>query len=607
VLTGASLSNERAYLMGKFARVALRTPHIDSSGRMGMAPAAAAAKRMLGFERAANPWSDIPRAEVVLVAGANVAECAPVTTDYLWRAREHGAKIIVLDPRVTPLARTADLFVPVRPGGDIGVLNGMLRVMIQRGWIDRAFIAAHTRGWEAVVEAVEPYTPEHAGAIAGVPPALIVRAAELWGPARTSVLLHARGLEHHAQGADACMAALDLVLATGRIGREGCGVAAAAGQGNGQGAWVQGQTYDRLPGGRDISSPDHRRDIAGVWGVDEASLPGRGLSAVPILDAVREGRIKGLLLAGVNPAVSLPDGNRVREALERLEFLAVLDVFLSETARYADVVLPAALMEEDEGTATSVEGRLVRHRKAVDPPAGARPDWRIVGDLASRLGVGDKFAYRSPAEIFDELRMASRGGPADCYGVTWDRIDRERGVAWPCPTPEHPGTPRLYEGGRFHFPDGRARFQAVTWSPAAEPADAEYPVVLTTGRVAAHGGSGAGTRRLAALVDQAPQPFCEMHPKLAARLRVADGDAVRIESRRGAVVVRARVVRTIRPDTVFVPFHWPGDRSANNLTLGALDPASQVPALKACAVRVTRVERPADALAALPPEAGGLL
>ncbi len=606
LLTGASLTNERAYLMGKFARVALRTPHIDYNGRLCMVSAAAASKRMLGIDRAANPWSDIPRAEVVLVVGANVAECAPITTDYLWQARENGARIIVLDPRLTPIARTVDLFIPVKPGGDIGVLNGMLHVMIGRGWIDRRFIADHTTGWDEVVEAVKPYTPEHGGAIAGVPPALIVRAAELWGPAKTSFLLHARGLEHHAKGVDNCMAAINLVLASGRIGREGCGYAMITGQGNGQGGREQGQKCDQLPGARDIENPDHRRHIAGLWGVPEASLPGKGLSAVPLVEAIHEGRIKGLLLLCFNPVVSLPDGNFVREALERLEFFAVIDFFLSETARYADLVLPGALMEEDEGTTTNVEGRVIHHRKVVDPPPGAREDWRIVCDLAARLGAGDKFAYRSPAEIFDELRAASRGGVADYYGITWDRIDREHGVAWPCPTLDHPGTPRLYEGARFHFPDGRARFQPVTWRPAAEPTDAEYPVVLTTGRVVAHYLSGTQTRRIGALVDQAPQPVCEMHPKLAATLGVADGDVVRIESRRGAITVRAQVVRTIRPDTVFVAYHWPGDRSANTLTVRAIDPVSHIPEFKVCAVRVTKVERPVDALAALPPEAGGL-
>jgi assimilatory nitrate reductase catalytic subunit len=605
MLTGASLTNERAYVMGKFARVALRTANIDYNGRLCMVSAAAASKKVFGIDRAANPWSDIPRAEVLLIAGSNVAECSPITTDYVWRARENGARIIVLDPRMTPIARTVDLFIPVRPGGDIGVFNGMLHVMIERGWIDRAFIDAHTTGFEAVAESVKKYTPEHAAKIAGVPPSMIVRAAELWGPAKTSFLLHARGIEHHSKGVENCLAALNLVVASGRIGREGCGYAMITGQGNGQGAREQGQKCDQLPGTRDIENHEHRRYIAGVWGVPEESLPHKGLSAVPLVEAIHEGKIRGLLLLCFNPLVSLPDQNYVREALEKLEFFAVIDFFLSETARHADIVLPTALMEEDEGTTTNVEGRVIHHRKVVDPPPGAKEDWRIVGELAALLGAGEKFPYRSPAEIFAELRIASKGGVADYSGITWEKIDRQKGVFWPCPSEDHPGTPRLYEGNKFGHADGKAHFQPVDWRPAVEETDAEYPIVLTTGRVVAHYLSGTQTRRIGALVDQTPQPFCELHPRLAEKHGIADGDLVRVESRRGAIIVRAMVTKTIRPDTVFVPYHWPNDRGANRLTVRAIDPISNIPEFKICAVRMKRVDA-ADDTAALPPEAGGL-
>ncbi|HJZ86698.1 MAG TPA: molybdopterin oxidoreductase family protein [Polyangia bacterium] len=587
LLTGASLTNERAYLVGKFARVALRTANIDYNGRLCMVSAAAASKKVLGIDRAANPWSDIPKADVILIAGANIGECAPITTDYIWQARERGAKIIVLDPRMTPIARTVDLFIPVKPGGDIGVFNGMLHVMIERGWIDRAFIAAHTTGWEALAEAIKRYPPSRAAEIAGVPAPMIVRAAELWGPARTSFLLHARGIEHHSKGVENCMAAINLVVATGRIGREGCGYAMVTGQGNGQGGREQGQKCDQLPGGRDIENPEHRRHIADVWGVPEHSIPHKGLSAVPILEAIHEGRIKGLLLLCFNPMVSLPDQSFIRAALEELEFFCVIDFFLSETAQHADLVLPTALMEEDEGTTTNVEGRVIHHRRVVAPPTGIREDWRILCDLAQRLDAGQHFRYRSPAEIFAELRRASRGGVSDYYGITWERIDREGGVFWPCPSPEHPGTPRLYEGARFGHPDGKAHFQAVDWRPAAEEPDAEYPIILTTGRVVAHYLSGTQTRRIGGLVDQTPEPYCEIHPRLAEQLGVRDGEMVRVESRRGAVTVRALVVRTIRPDTVFVPYHWPGERAANRATIRALDPVSNIPEYKICAVRVT--------------------
>ncbi len=605
LLTGASLTNEKAYLMGKFARVALKTANIDYNGRLCMVSAGAASKKVFGIDRSANPWSDITKAQVILAAGANIAECAPITTDYLWQAREKGGKLIILDPRMTPIARNADLFIPVRSGGDIGVFNGMLHVMIERGWIDRDFIAQHTTGFEAVMETVKKYTPEYSAKIAGVPAEMIVKAAELWGPAPTSFLLHARGIEHHSKGVDNCVAAINLVVASGRIGREGCGYAMITGQGNGQGAREQGQKCDQLPGSRDISNPEHRKYIAGVWGVPEESIPQKGLSAVPLVEAIHDGRIKGLLSICFNPAVSLPDGNYVREALEKLEFYVNIDFFLSETARYADIVLAGSLMEEDEGTTTNVEGRVIRHRQAVNPPPGAREDWAIINEIAARLGQGDKF-NAAPREIFEELRVASKGGVSDYSGMTWDRIDESNGLFWPCPEPGHPGTPRLYEGGKFGHPDGKAHFIPIEWRPSAEMPDEEYPIILTTGRVVSHFLSGTQTRRIGGLMEQYPQPQCEMHPRLAEKLGVADGDFVKVESRRGEIVVRAQVVKTIRPDTVFVPYHWPLERSANNCTIRAIDPVSNIPEFKICAVRVSKTEAPTDANSQLGMEAGGI-
>jgi assimilatory nitrate reductase catalytic subunit len=606
IIGGASLTNEKAYLLGKLARVALRTANIDYNGRLCMVSAAAASKKVLGTDRAANPWSDIPKAEVILIAGANIGECAPITTDYLWRARENGSKLILLDPRMTPVARTADLFIPVRSGGDIGIFNGMLHVMIERGWIDRAFIAAHTTGWEDVEATIKKYPPDVAAKIAGVPARLIVKAAELWGPARSSFLLHARGIEHHSKGVDNCIAAINLVIATGRIGREGSGYAMVTGQGNGQGGREQGQKCDQLPGARDIENPEHRRHMAEVWGVPEASIPRAGLSNMEIIEAAHAGKIKGLLSICFNPMVSLPDQGFVREALEKLEHFAVIDFFLSETARQADIVMAGSLMEEDEGTTTNVEGRVILHRKAVDPPPGARVDWQIFCDLGARLGHADKFAFTSAAEIFDELRLASKGGKADYYGITWDKIEKMHGVPWPCPSLDHPGTPRLYEGYRFGHADGKAHFQPVDWRPAAEEPDNEYPIILTSGRVVAHYLSGNQTRRIGGLMKQTPEPYCELHPRLADDLGVREGDFVTVESRRGKITVRALVVRTIRPDTVFIPYHWPGARAVNQCTIRALDPVSKIPEYKICAVRVFKASRPTDAAARLAPEAGGI-
>ena len=435
---------------------------------------------------------------------------------------------------------------------------------------------------------------------------MIVKAAEMWGPAPTSFLLHARGIEHHSKGVENCISAIQLVLATGRIGREGCGYAMITGQGNGQGAREQGQKCDQLPGNRDVTDPAARKYIASVWGVPEDSIPGKGLSAVPLIEAIHDGKIKGLLSICFNPTVSLPDGNFVREALEKLEFYVNIDFFLSETARYADVVLAGSLMEEDEGTTTNVEGRVIHHRKVVTPPANAREDWKIICDIAARLGKADKFNYASPREMFEELRVASKGGLSDYYGMTWEKIDAENGVFWPCPEPGHPGTPRLYEDNKFKHPDGKAHFHPVDWRPSAEMPDEQYPIILTTGRVVSHFLSGTQTRRIGALLDQYPQPLCEIHPRLAEKLGIAEGDFVKVESRRGHVVVRAQIVKTIRPDTVFVPYHWPLGRSINNVTIRAIDPVSNIPEFKICAVRVSKTEPPTDSISQLGVEAGGI-
>lgn len=590
MLSGVSLTNEKSYLVGKFARVALQTANLDYNGRLCMVSAGAGNKKAFGIDRAANSWEDIPLAEVVLVAGANVAECAPITTDYIWRSRDRGGKLIMVDPRVTPLARTADLHLPVRPGGDTALMNGILHVVIERGWVDQEFIDQYTTGFDAVKETVRRYTPEVAGELAGVDPSLIVRAAEMWGLAKTSFLLHARGIEHHIQGVDNVLSCINLVLATGRIGRPGCGYGTITGQGNGQGGREHGHKCDQLPGNRDITNPEHRRYIAEVWGIAESEMPGKGNTAQEIIELAHSGEIRGLLSICFNPVVSLPDATFTKEALSRLEHYTVIDFFLSETARHADIVLPGSLHEEDEGTSTSAEGRVIRIRKAVDPPGEARVDWHILLDLAKRLGRGQYFDYRCAEDIFSELRVASRGGTADYYGITFEKIERNQGVFWPCPSEDHPGTPRLFEDRRFFTDDGKAHFNAVEYRPPAEVPDEEYPIVLTTGRVISQYLSGTQTRRIGGLVDQYPEPLVEMHPKLAAKLRVSSGDRVTVESRRGRVTLKATVVTTIREDTVFIPYHWADEQSANLLTIRALDPVSKIPEFKTCAVRVRKAD-----------------
>jgi assimilatory nitrate reductase catalytic subunit len=588
LLSGASLTNEKAYLMGKLARTALRTRNIDYNGRLCMVAAGAANRKAFGLDRAANPWSDIPLAKCIVVAGANIGECFPILTDYLWRARDNGARIIVIDPRLTPVARTADLFLPVRPGRDSALMNGLLHVCIERGWIDREFIEAHANGFESVRETVKSYTPSRTAGITGVPAASIEKAAEWWGTASTAMLLHARGLEHHTKGTENCLTCINLVLATGKIGKPGSGYATITGQGNGQGGREHGQRCNQLPSGRDIDNPEHRRLVAERWGVPEASIPGAGLASTEMMEAIHKGEIKGLLSIGFNPAVSLPDAAHTRAALEKLEFFCVIDFFMSETARHADLILPGSLHEEDEGTVTTGEGRVVRIRKAVDPPGQTRADWQILCDIARRFAPASLFPYRSPEDIFTELREVSRGGLVDYSGITYDKIEASHGIFWPCPSADHPGTPRLYEDGRFHHPDGKARFHAVEYRPPAEDVDLEYPVILTTGRLVSQFLSGTQTRRIGPLVQQYPEPLLEMHPELAARHGIASGDRVRVSSRRGEVTLGSKVVRTIRPDTVFIPFHWGDEKSANRLTINALDPLAKIPEFKVCAVRLEK-------------------
>ena len=589
VLGGASMTNEKAYLIGKFARIAVKTANIDYNGRLCMVSAGAANKMAFGVDRAANPWSDIPLAKAVMLSGTNLGECFPILTDYVWRARDNGAKIIVIDPRMTPIARTADLFLPVRPGRDSALANGILHVLIERGWIDRKFIDEHTIDFDRVRDLVKRYTPEVTEKISGVPAASIIRAAEIWGPAPTSMLLHARGVEHQVKGVENCLTYINLVLATGRIGKPGSGYGTITGQGNGQGGREHGQRCNQLPGARDIENPEHRKFIADFWNIQESELPHTGLTACEIFDAIEAGKIKGLLSISFNPLVSIPDANRTRAALDKLEFYGCIDFFLSESARHADVVLAGSLQEEDEGTVTTGEGRCVRLRQSVTPPGNARVDWDILKDLAGRLGAKDHFLYAMSEDIFRELAAASKGGSADYSGMTYARIEKNMGLFWPCPTWTHPGTPRLFEGGQFSHPDGKARFHAFEYRPPAEDIDSEYPIFFTSGRVVSQYLSGNQTRRIGPLVDQYPEPLCEMHPLLAARLGIQHGHLVKVITRRGEITVPAQVVKTIRPDTVFVPYHWPGKKSANLLTNRALDPISKIPEYKVCACRVERI------------------
>ena len=609
VLSGASLTTEKTYLLGKFARVCLKTPYIDYNGRLCMVSAGAANKKAFGIDRVTSPWSDMIGTEVIWVAGSNVAECSPITTDYIWQARELGAKVIVQDPRITPIARTCDLYLPVRPGRDAALFAGVLNLLIEKDQIDHAFIDAHTAGFDAVAAYCREWPLERTSDVTGVPKRALEQAAELWGTAKSSFLFHARGIEHHSNGVQNALGTINLVLATGRIGKANSGYGTIVGQANGQGGREHGQKCDQLPGLRDISNPEHRKYIASVWGIAPEEIPGPGVDAYELFRKIDAGEIKALIAICINPKISLPDNQFIARALDKLEFFCAIDFFLSDTARHADLVLPGSLQEEDEGVVAQVEARVIKINKAVDCPGEARQDWRIIQDLARALGREKGFTFADARAIFDELRIASKGGVADYSGMTYEKIEKQMGVFWPCyshdpktgePTPDHPGTTRLFEpdsynpiakgAGPFYFPDGKARFNVAEYRPAVDDVSAEYPIFLTTGRVVSQFLSGNQTRRIGPLVDQYPEPRLELHPRLAGKLGIADGDWTTCETRRGAITVRAQVVTTIRPDTVFVPYHWGGDKSINRVTVAAQDPISKIPQYKVCGCRVRKAD-----------------
>ncbi|MEV7448489.1 molybdopterin oxidoreductase family protein [Streptomyces nigra] len=619
VFGGGGLTNEKAYGLGKFARIVLGTSQIDYNGRFCMSSAAAAGIRAFGLDRGLPfPLEDIPRTGCVILVGSNLAETMPPSLRFFQELRDNGGTLIVVDPRRTRTAEQADLHLAPRPGTDLALALGLLHLVVAEGRVDEEYVSERTAGWEEARAAAMAHWPEYVERITGVSVPELRQAVRMFCEPEHAMVLTARGPEQQSKGTDTVGAWINLCLATGRAGRPLSGYGCLTGQGNGQGGREHGQKADQLPGYRKLDDPAAREYVAGVWGVDPDRLPGPGRSAYELLDALG-GDIKSLLLMGSNPVVSAPRAAHVEERIRSLDFLAVCDVVLSETAELADVVLPVTQWAEETGTTTNLEGRVLLRRRAIDPPPGVRSDLEVLHELAARLGADEGLEKGFPVdaeEVFAELRRASAGGPADYSGITYERLAEENGVFWPCPAPPdgdgvtehvddpareddsagdesgavpHPGTPRLFLD-RFATPDGRARFVSVAHRAAAEEPDEEYPVLLTTGRVVAQYQSGAQTRRVEELNSAAPGPFVELHPRLAARLGVAEGEPVAVVSRRGRAVAPARVTTTIRPDTVFMPFHWPGEGRANTLTNPALDPTSRMPEFKTCAVRLETVE-----------------
>ncbi|GAA3132694.1 molybdopterin oxidoreductase family protein [Streptosporangium carneum] len=594
VFGGGGLTNEKAYLLGKFARVALRTSQIDYNGRFCMSSAAAAGTRAFGLDRGLPfPVTDLRDADVIMLVGANVAETMPPLVRHLRRARDRGG-LIVVDPRRTATAEQAALHLAPRPGTDLALALGMLHAVVAGGHLRRDYADARTTGLAQAWRIAARWRPEEAERVTGVAGACLRDAVELLAGARNAYLLTGRGTEQHSSGVDTVSGWINLALALGLPGRAGSGYGCLTGQGNGQGGREHGQKADQLPGYRRLDDEAARRHVAAVWGVAPEELPAAGRSAYELLDALGAGTgPRALLVFGSNPVVSAPRAGHVARRLAALDLLVVADTVPSETARLADVVLPVTQWAEEDGTMTNLEGRVLLRRRALSPPQGTRTDLTVLRELAVRLGQPASRFPDDPEEVFDELGRASAGGPADYAGISHRRLRAGEVLHWPCPDRRHPGTPRLFLD-RFAHADGRARFVPVDHRGPAERPDPDYPLIATTGRILAHYQSGAQTRRVADLLRAAPAAYVEVHPDTARRAGLADGDRARVVSRRGTVEVEVRCVPTIRLDTVFLPFHFPGDERANLISNPALDPTSGMPEFKACAVRLAPAngERP---------------
>ena len=601
-LASAKCTNEENYLVQKIMRAGLGTNNVDHCARLCHASTVAGLAASFGSGAMTNSIDEIAGADVVFVIGSNTTEAHPVIGLKIKEAKRRGAKLIVADPRRIELARLADIHLQHLPGSDVALLNGLMNVILAEGLADMTFVTERCENFEAFRDVVTKYRPEVVEAVTGVPAARLREAALTYARADKASIVYSMGITQHTTGVDNVQSIANLAMLTGNVGRESVGVNPLRGQNNVQGACDMGALPNVLPGYQPVTDPQVRAKFEKAWGRPVPAEP--GLTVTEILAAAGEGRIKGLYILGENPMLSDPDLHHVEQALRSTEFLVVQDIFLTETAALAHVVLPGVSFAEKEGTFTNTERRVQRVRRAVPPVAGSRPDWLILVDLARRLGL--KADYAGPADILDEVASLtpSYGGisfrrldarPGDATAAAAGVVPAPHGLQWPCPTPDHPGTKFLHKD---KFTRGKGLFAAVDYLDPAELPDEEYPLVLTTGRVLYHFHTSTMTRRAAGLAAIFPEGYVEINPKTAAEAGLADGDPVRVVSRRGAIIIRTAVTEGITPGVVFIPFHF-REAAANILTNPAVDPKAKIPEYKVCAVRLERLgAREAAAFAA---------
>ncbi len=575
-LSSAKATNEENYLMQKLARAAIGTNNVDHCARLCHASTVTGLVSSFGSGAMTNSQEDLEESDVIFIIGSNTSEQHPLLARRMIRAIKRGAKLIVADPRAIKLVDYATIYLQHRPGTDVPLLNAMMNVIIEEGLQDEEFIATRTEGFESLKETVAAYTPESVEDVTGVPAEDVREAARLYGGAENASLFFSMGITQHTTGVDNVVSTANLAMLTGNVGREGTGVNPLRGQNNVQGACDMGALPDYLPGYGKVTDEATRKRYEESWSVELP--PEVGLTVVEMMNACGGG-VRAMFVMGENPLISDPDLNHVREQLGKLDFLVVSELFLSETAEMADVVLPIASFAEKDGTFTATDRRVQRVNKAIEPLADSRPDWQVLCQIADLLGY--PMEYDSPGEIMDEIACL-----APIYGGISHRRLEEEDLRWPCTAPDHPGTRILHQG---KFSRGLGRFQSVEYRPPAEEPDKSYPYILTTGRLLFHWHTGTMTRRSGTLTDQVNEAFVEISVKDAADIGVDDGDIVRVKSRRGEITLKVDVTDRIKDGVVFIPFHF-SEAAANVLTNPARDPLAKIPEFKACAVQVERVE-----------------
>jgi len=575
-LSSAKATNEENYLFQKMARL-LGTNNVDHCARLCHSPSVVGLRKALGSGTMTNPIPDLANSRCIFILGSNFAENHPIVSRWVLEAKDRGAFVIVADPRYTPTAQLANLYLPLRPGTNIALLNGMMAVILREGLADFQFIAQRTKGFEALRASLSDFSVEKASEITGLNPTDIVTAARAYARSEASAIIYCMGVTQHATGTDNVLACANLALMCGQVGRPGTGLFPLRGQNNVQGASDMGALADLLPGYVPTTDDGGRRRLASLWGRED--LPSKpGLTVVEMMEAAIEGKIKAMYIMGENPAVSDPKAGDTLKALEKLEFLAVQDLFLTETAQLAHLVLPVACWAEKSGSYTSTERRVQWSEKAVEPQ-GVLSDLEIIGLLGKKIGLWDKTF--SPEEVLREIGLAI---PA-YRGITLERLKAStEGIFWPCPDQSHPGTPILHRD-RFLTPDGKANFYPVSHQPPKEEPSLNFPLIMTTGRMVAHYNSGALSRTIPPLSRYAPSLWVEINPQDAEEMGLVEGERVRITSPRGEVEAIVRISEKVIPGLIFLPFHFPG---VNFLTLKELDPEARIPAYKVSACRVEK-------------------